>query len=71
MNIGLSCCGFARSLDEANAIVNVFDARIAQNNIGKVYDRIACIYNIWGYLTNRMHGREPSNWHRLKMDRTY
>lgn len=57
MNIALSCCGFARSSDEANAIVNVFDARIAQNNIGKVYDRIACIYNIWGYLTES-HARK-------------
>ncbi len=36
MNIALSYCGFARSLDEANAIVNVFDDRISQNNIGEV-----------------------------------
>ncbi len=27
------------------------DARISQNQIGAVYDKIAPIYNIWGKLT--------------------
>jgi ubiquinone/menaquinone biosynthesis C-methylase UbiE len=51
MNIGLSSCGFARSVDEGKAIVNDFDARIAQKDIGQVYDRIAGVYDVWGYLT--------------------
>lgn len=30
---------------------NALDARVSQNNIGAVYDRIAPIYDIWGKLT--------------------
>jgi len=36
---------------------NTLDARISQNNIGAVYDRIAPIYDVWGKLTES-HARE-------------
>lgn len=47
MRLSLSCCGIARRRRGQN----VLDARIGQENIGAVYDRIAPIYDIWGMLT--------------------
>jgi len=47
MRISLSCCGTACRSRSRKGL----DARIAQENIGAVYDRIAPIYDIWGMLT--------------------
>jgi ubiquinone/menaquinone biosynthesis C-methylase UbiE len=45
MNLELSCCGYFSNSQK------VLDARIPQNQIGHVYDRIAGLYDVWGYLT--------------------
>ncbi len=47
MRISLSCCGVTCCKKEKKAL----DARVSQNKIGSVYDRIAPIYDIWGKLT--------------------
>ena len=41
MRISLSCCGQNKK---------ILDARIEQNEIGSLYDKIAPIYDIWGKL---------------------
>jgi len=47
MSISFSCCGI-NCCDQDNKILN---ARIEQDKIGSVYDKIAPIYDIWGKLT--------------------
>jgi ubiquinone/menaquinone biosynthesis C-methylase UbiE len=47
MGISLSCCGITCCKQGKNEP----DARIAQNHIGALYDKIAPIYDVWGYLT--------------------
>jgi ubiquinone/menaquinone biosynthesis C-methylase UbiE len=47
MRISLSCCGITCCGQEKKNL----DARIEQDRIGSVYDRIAPIYDIWGKLT--------------------
>ncbi len=47
MGITFSCCGIVCCRKEKKAL----DARVSQNRIGEVYDRIAPIYDIWGKLT--------------------
>ena len=47
MGISFSCCGVTCCQKEKKAL----DARVSQNKIGSVYDRIAPIYDIWGKLT--------------------
>jgi len=47
MRISFSCCGVTCCKKEKKAL----DARVSQNKIGSVYDRIAPIYDIWGKLT--------------------
>lgn len=47
MGISLSCCGITCCDQEKKSI----DARIEQDRIGAVYDRLAPIYDIWGNLT--------------------
>jgi len=47
MGKSFSCCGITCCHQDKNAL----DARVSQNNIGSVYDKIAPIYNIWGKLT--------------------
>jgi ubiquinone/menaquinone biosynthesis C-methylase UbiE len=47
MEISFSCCGVTCCEKEKKAL----DARVSQNKIGSVYDRIAPIYDIWGKLT--------------------
>jgi ubiquinone/menaquinone biosynthesis C-methylase UbiE len=41
MNMSFSCCGNGQLLD----------ARVSQNEIGHVYDKLANIYDLWGTLT--------------------
>lgn len=47
MGKSFSCCGITCCHQDKNAL----DARVSQNKIGSVYDKIAPIYNIWGKLT--------------------
>jgi ubiquinone/menaquinone biosynthesis C-methylase UbiE len=45
--ITFSCCGLTCSKEGKK----VLDARVSQNQINAVYDRIAPIYDVWGKLT--------------------
>ncbi|HKI49175.1 MAG TPA: methyltransferase domain-containing protein [Desulfobacteria bacterium] len=47
MDMSFSCCGIGCCQGEKRAL----DARVSQNRIGQVYDRIAPLYDIWGKLT--------------------
>ncbi len=47
MRISFSCCGITCCHQDKKAL----DARVSQNKIGSVYDKIAPIYDIWGKLT--------------------
>jgi len=47
MDMSFSCCGIRCCQGEKRAL----DARVSQNRIGQVYDRIAPLYDIWGKLT--------------------
>lgn len=47
MSISLSCCGVTCCGQEKKSL----DARIEQDKIGSVYDKIAPIYDIWGKMT--------------------
>ena len=47
MGLSFSCCGITCCHKDSKAL----DARVSQNNIGEVYDKIAPIYDIWGKLT--------------------
>jgi ubiquinone/menaquinone biosynthesis C-methylase UbiE len=47
MGLSFSCCGITCCHKDRKAL----DARVSQNNIGEVYDKIAPIYDIWGKLT--------------------
>ncbi len=42
MKLAFSCCGFGEEK---------LDARVSQDEIGHLYDRLAKIYDIWGTLT--------------------
>ena len=47
MGISLSCCG----VKVCGGNKKILDARVKQEEIGSVYDKIAPIYDIWGKLT--------------------
>ncbi len=47
MGLSFSCCGITCCHKDRKAL----DARVSQNNIGAIYDKIAPIYDIWGKLT--------------------
>lgn len=47
MRIPFSCCGITCCQKEKKST----DARVSQNKIASVYDRIAPVYDIWGKLT--------------------
>lgn len=47
MSISFSCCGISCCSQDKKAL----DARVSQNKISAVYDKIAPIYDIWGKLT--------------------
>ena len=47
MKISISCCGFTSFRQDKHPL----DARLSQNHIEAVYDRIAPIYDLWGKLT--------------------
>lgn len=43
---GVSCCGVSRFPDEGR-----LDARVSQNEIAPVYDKLSSVYDIWGKMT--------------------
>ena len=45
MNLALSCCSPVTTSE------NILDARIPQEKVGQLYDRIAGVYDLWGYMT--------------------
>jgi len=47
MSVSFSCCGITC----CGQYKEILDARIEQDKIGSVYDKIAPIYDIWGKLT--------------------
>lgn len=47
MKLSFSCCGVTC----CGQVQNALDARVSQDHIGAVYDRIAPIYDAWGKLT--------------------
>ena len=47
MSLSFSCCGVTCCSKQQK----VLDARVKQENIGSVYDKIAPIYDVWGILT--------------------
>jgi len=47
MGMSFSCCGGTFCKEGKKAL----DARVSQDHIGAVYDRIAPIYDVWGKLT--------------------
>jgi ubiquinone/menaquinone biosynthesis C-methylase UbiE len=51
MKLALSCCGTVENSER------ILDARISQEKIGQLYDKIAGVYNVWGYLTES-HARK-------------
>ncbi len=46
MNLAISCCGYRCCSRKRE-----FEARVPQSEIGRVYDKLSGIYDIWGVLT--------------------
>ena len=46
MQRSVSCCGYGRP-----ALRERLDARVSQQDVGAVYDKLAALYDIWGTLT--------------------
>jgi ubiquinone/menaquinone biosynthesis C-methylase UbiE len=51
MKLSFSCCGISCSSSEHLPSEGKLDARISQDEIGPVYDKLAGLYDIWGRLT--------------------
>lgn len=51
MKPSLSCCGVSCWNNPSHLSRNTLDARISQEEIGSVYDKLAPVYDIWGKLT--------------------
>ena len=51
MKLSFSCCGISSSSGARLSSEGKIDARISQDEIGLVYDKLSGIYNIWGRLT--------------------
>ena len=50
MTPSLPCCGFTCAGHRTIGSGRQLEARVPQNEIGKVYDRVAGIYDVWGIL---------------------
>jgi ubiquinone/menaquinone biosynthesis C-methylase UbiE len=46
VNLSLGCCGIGTNIFEGPV-----EARLPQNEVGPVYDKLAGIYDVWGTLT--------------------
>ena len=51
MKLSFSCCGISCSSSERLPPERRRDARVSQDEIGAVYDKLAGIYDLWGRLT--------------------
>lgn len=51
MKLRLSCCGVTCCENTSCFAEGRLDARVSQDEIGHVYDRLSGIYDIWGKLT--------------------
>ena len=51
MKLSFSCCGISCSSSARLSSEGKIDARISQDEIGLVYDKLSGIYDIWGRLT--------------------
>lgn len=51
MKLSFSCCGISGSSGERLPSERKRDARVSQDEIGAVYDKLAGIYDLWGRLT--------------------
>ncbi len=51
MKLSFSCCGISCSRSERLPSEGRRDARVSQDEIGAVYDKLSGIYDLWGRLT--------------------
>ena len=51
MKLSFSCCGISCSNSERFQLEGKRDARVSQDEIGAVYNKLAGIYDLWGRLT--------------------
>ncbi|MGA2360781.1 MAG: methyltransferase domain-containing protein [Terriglobales bacterium] len=51
MKPSLSCCGVSCCSNASHLFEDTLDARVSQEEIGNVYDKLAPLYDIWGKLT--------------------
>ncbi len=51
MKLSISCCGISCCSNTPLLSEGKLDARISQAEIGRVYDKLSNIYDIWGRLT--------------------
>lgn len=51
MKLRFSCCGVSCCVNQAFFSEGKLDARVSQDEIGHVYDRLSGLYDIWGKLT--------------------
>ena len=59
MKLSFSCCGISCSSSERLPSERRRDARVPQDEIGAVYDKLAVIYGLWGRLTES-HARSQA-----------
>ena len=58
MNPTFSCCGISSCSHTSLSSEENLDARVPQDEIGLVYDKLSGVYDIWGRLTeSRARGR--------------
>ena len=57
MKPSLSCCGVSCCSSASHQSKDALDARVSQDQIGIVYDKLAPIYDFWGRLTES-HARK-------------
>jgi ubiquinone/menaquinone biosynthesis C-methylase UbiE len=51
MTKALACCGITCCKDSHVQLHGSLDARVSQDEIGAVYDKLSRIYDVWGVLT--------------------
>jgi ubiquinone/menaquinone biosynthesis C-methylase UbiE len=51
MNLSFSCCGTSCCSSRQIPSGERLNARVSQSEIGRVYDKLSAIYDIWGVLT--------------------
>lgn len=51
MKLSFSCCGVSCCSNASLPFKKELDARVSQEEIGHVYDKLAHVYDVWGKLT--------------------